>query len=265
MPTDALLQLGVVLFACSVLMASAWLVQKRTGNAGVVDVAWAFAMAVAALFYGALGEGSLLNRLLMAMMAGIWGFRLTLFLLARVLHEHEDGRYAALREHWNGSQLKFFGFFQAQALATLLFSLPFFIVAQNPVNYLSLWTVLAVLIWVISVVGEMIADMQLARFRANPRNKGTTCREGLWRYSRHPNYFFEWLHWYSYVFLAIGAPWWWLSLSGVVLMGISLCWVTGIPFAEKQALRSRGDDYRAYQRETSMLIPWFPRQRPPTN
>ena len=118
---------------------------------------------------------------------------------------------------------------------------------------------LGICVWLASLVGESIADLQLARFRSNPRNRGKTCRDGLWRYSRHPNYFFEWLHWFAYVCLAWGSPWFVLSLIGPALMLVSLCWVSGIPFVEAQSLRSRGDDYREYQRTTSMLIPWFPK------
>jgi len=112
-----------------------------------------------------------------------------------------------------------------------------------------------------SVSMEALADLQLKRFRADPANKGKVCDVGLWAWSRHPNYFFEWLHWFAYVFLAIGTPWpvAWLSLLGPVLMLVSLYWVTGIPFVEAQAVRSRGDDYRDYQRTTSAFIPWFPK------
>ncbi|MDE2345901.1 MAG: DUF1295 domain-containing protein, partial [Gammaproteobacteria bacterium] len=112
--------------------------------------------------------------------------------------------------------------------------------------------------------GESIADLQLARFRANPANRGRTCRHGLWRYSRHPNYFFEWLHWFAYVCLAIGSPIAWLAWSGPVVMYVFLRWISGIPYTEAQALRSRGDDYRAYQQSTPMLLPWFPKHSPDT-
>ncbi|MBV8853549.1 MAG: DUF1295 domain-containing protein, partial [Sinobacteraceae bacterium] len=102
----------------------------------------------------------------------------------------------------------------------------------------------------------------LARFRANPAHRGKTCRAGLWRYSRHPNYFFEWLHWFSYVAFAVGAPLGWLALAGPLLMYVFLRYVSGIPYTEAQALRTRGDDYRDYQRRTSMLFPWPPRRAP---
>ncbi|MEP6881541.1 MAG: DUF1295 domain-containing protein, partial [Dokdonella sp.] len=109
---------------------------------------------------------------------------------------------------------------------------------------------------------EWIADNQLAAHRTDPAMKGKTCRRGFWKYSRHPNYFFEWLHWFAYVFLAVGTGLGWVtaSLVGPGLMLSTLVWATGIPYTEAQALRSRGDDYRDYQRTTSVLIPWFPRQ-----
>ena len=117
----------------------------------------------------------------------------------------------------------------------------------------------AAAIWLVSVGGESLADAQLARFRADPANRGKTCRSGLWRYSRHPNYFFEWLHWCAYAVAAIGAPLAWLGWLGPVVMYLFLRYISGIPFTEQQALRTRGDDYRDYQRSTPMLFPWFPK------
>ena len=141
----------------------------------------------------------------------------------------------------------------------VLFALPFLAVARNRVASSSQLSA-GVAIWLVSVIGESIADRQLARFRADPVNRGRTCRQGLWRYSRHPNYFFEWLHWFAYVCLAMGSPLAWLAWSGPVVMYLFLRWISGIPYTETQALRSRGEDYRAYQRSTPMLFPWFPRR-----
>jgi steroid 5-alpha reductase family enzyme len=245
----------------SVAMSAAWFVQRSTRNAGIVDAAWALCMAGSALFYATVGNGSLIARLGVAMLGGVWGFRLCLHILARVLSESEDGRYRYLREYWRDDQGRFFVFFQAQALLTALFSLPFYAVAQNPREGLTGWCFAGITVWIVSLTGEWVADVQLARFRHRPESRGHTCRSGLWRFSRHPNYFFEWLHWFTYVLLAVGAPSPFQALSwlGPVLMLVSLCWVTGIPYVEAQALRSRGDDYRDYQRTTSVFIPWFPR------
>jgi steroid 5-alpha reductase family enzyme len=120
---------------------------------------------------------------------------------------------------------------------------------------------LGVVVWLVSVAGEWVADHQLARFRGEPSNQGRTCRQGLWHYSRHPNYFFEWLHWFAYVGLAVGSPLFCLSLPGPVVMYGFLRWISGIPFTEAQALRTRGEDYRRYQAETPLLFPRLPKEK----
>ncbi|WP_058197235.1 DUF1295 domain-containing protein, partial [Xanthomonas translucens] len=175
---------------------------------------------------------------------------------------HEDGRYRALREHWHGDQRRFLLFFLGQALVVVLFALPLSMAAHNPLPQWSMWTTLALATWLLAVGGESLADRQLAAFRAAPGNKGKTCRRGLWRYSRHPNYFFEFVHWFAYVFLAVGSGALWVGIAalGPLLMFAFLYRVTGIPYTEQQALRSRGQDYADYQRSTSAFFPLPPRQ-----
>lgn len=259
---SGIVSIAIVWLGASIVMIGGWLYQRRTHNAGIVDVLWSTCMAAAALFYAATGSGAFTPRILVASLGAIWGLRLAAHLWIRVSREDEDGRYAHLRKRWNGNQTKFLMFFLAQGLFTAIFSLPFWIAAHNPVDGMTVWAILAVLTWIVALGGEWIADNQLAAHRADPAMKGKTCRRGLWKYSRHPNYFFEWLHWFAYVFLAVGTGLGWLaaSLIGPALMLSTLVWATGIPYTEAQALRSRGDDYRDYQRTTSVLIPWFPRQ-----
>ena len=255
-------QLLLVWLLAAVLMTLGWLWQKARSNAGIVDVLWAAGVGGSAVLLAITGSGAPATRVALGLFGGVWGGRLALHLWRRVRAEPEDGRYKYLREHWDGNQLKFFAFFQGQAFLIVLFALPFVAVARNPTA--SWWWLAAgVAIWLISVMGESIADAQLARFRNDPSNQGKTCRDGLWRYSRHPNYFFEWVHWFAYVCLAVGSPIAWLAWAGPVVMVVFLRWVSGVPFTEKQALRSRGEDYRQYQRTTSMLIPWFPRKDTP--
>lgn len=252
----------LVVWAVSALaMAVVWAISTRARNIGYVDVAWAGLMAVAALLVGALGEGAELPRGLVAFFGSVWGARLCLHLLTRVLHEPEDGRYRAMREAWQGSALKLFVFFQVQAGLVVLFALPFVAAAGRHHNSFGGWTIAAIAVWLVAVAGEALADHQLASFRQDSENHGKTCRRGLWSWSRHPNYFFEWLHWFTYVFLAVGSHLFLLSLAGPVVMFIFLYRVSGIPWTEAQSLRSRGEDYRKYQNEVSAFFPWPPKHR----
>lgn len=248
--------------ATALAMLLAWLYQRARENAAIVDAAWCGSFAVFAVAAGVSLDGDALRRGLVAAMGAFWGSRLA----AHTVHHRlrgagEDPRYRDLRRRWGRrAPAFFFLLFQAEALAIPLFLLPLLIVMRNPQPSLTLWDGLGLLVWGIAFGGEWIADRQLARFRAQSANKGKTCREGLWRYCRHPNYFFESLHWCAYVVMAIGLAGWWLTLIAPVLMTASLLFVSGIPLAERQALASRGDDYRDYQRTTSAFIPWKPKR-----
>lgn len=255
-----LITLATIWAVSAVVMAVVWALSMRLRNVGCVDVGWAGLMAVAALIAGVSGAGGELVRSLVAMFGMLWGARLCLYLLRRVLNEEEDGRYRALRAAWNGSPPRFFVFFQVQAVIVALFSIPFIAAACNHEHLLSGWMVAGIVVWLVSVAGESLADQQLAAFRANPGNRGRSCRRGLWSWSRHPNYFFEWLHWFAYVLLAVGSPLFWWSLLGPILMLAFLYHVSGIPWTEAQALRSRGEDYARYQRDVSAFFPWPPRR-----
>jgi steroid 5-alpha reductase family enzyme len=245
-------------------MVGLFAIQRRTGDAGVVDAGWAAGIGVLALFFAATGPGLPERRLLIGVMAALWSFRLAGYIFKdRVLGGDEDGRYQALRQQWGARfQLRIFWFFQAQGLLSVLFAVPALVAMSSVRPRLGLLDLAAVAIWLIAVTGETLADRQLAAFRADPANRGRTCRRGLWRYSRHPNYFFEWLHWWSYAVAAVGAPLWWLAAAAPLVMLVFILFVTGIPPTEARALLSRGDDYRDYQRTTSAFVPWFPKANP---
>ncbi|MEP6897478.1 MAG: DUF1295 domain-containing protein [Rhodanobacter sp.] len=256
------IQLAGLWLLAAVVMTFGWQWQRRRHNAGIVDVLWSAGLGVAAIWFAVFGSGAGAPRLTLSVLGGLWSVRLAIHLWTRVRGEPEDGRYQNLRRHWNSDQLKFFLFFQFQAWLIVFFALPFLAVSRSPERF-GPWTIAAIAIWLASVTGEAIADAQLARFRSDPINQGRTCREGMWRYSRHPNYFFEWIHWFAYVCLAHASPVAWLAWSGPLVMYVFLRWVSGIPYTEEQALRTRGDDYRAYQRSTPMLFPWFPKRTDP--
>ena len=255
------LSTGMGLIGCSAAMLILWVYATRKKDASIVDVAWATLLGMLALSYAGFSDGLPHRRLLIGLIGGIWGLRLALHLLVdRVMKaREEDGRYQELRAGWGDRATRnFFLFFQAQGLLAALLSLPFAIASNTdrPLGPLD-WAGAA--LWIIGLFGEWLADRQLASWRSNPENKGRTCRSGLWKYSRHPNYFFEWTMWCSFALVASAAPWGWVAWFAPMLMLFLILRVTGVPPTEERALRSRGEDYRNYQKTTSVFIPWFPR------
>ena len=257
------LVLGVYL-VMTVVMTILWAVQKKTKNAAIGDVGWCAGLIFAVLWYATQAGGSPERILLTVMLVTLYAGRLGVYILSdRVIGKQEDSRYRRLREEWGESEsAKMLAYFLLQAFAVAAFSLPFLVLMWNPRPPSALVELIGLLIWGVAISGEAKADRQLARFRANPNNRGLVCREGLWAYSRHPNYFFEWLHWCSYVVMTLGAPGWIFTWIGPVVMGLALLKLTGIPRAEAQALASRGEEYRIYQATTSAFVPWFPRPKP---
>ena len=254
-----LLLVGAVL--ASTAMALMWVIQVRIRDASHVDVAWAVLIAGCAIAYALLADGDTGHRVLAAALASLWGFRLGGYLLFnRVLGSEEDGRYQELRRRWApNANRNFFVFFQAQALFVVFFSVPFAFVAQNEASGLGVLEWAGIAVWAIGNVGTILSDYQLAQWRKNPENKGKTARAGLWSWSRHPNYFFEFVNWCGIALVASAAPGGWLSWVVPAGLLYLLFKVTGIPETEAQALRSR-QDYAEYQRTTSVFVPLPPKR-----
>jgi len=261
---DLLQLLGTGWAAAAGLMVLLWLSQLRTRNAGIVDVGWAAGTGSLAILYGVLGDGDPSRRVLLAALGGAWGWRLAWHLWRdRIWKQPEEGRYVTLRKQWSPHPDRaFFIFFQAQALAAVVLSLPFALAARAPQAFPAVFDLVALGLVVIGVVGETVADRQLVAFKKDPGSRGRTCRSGLWRYSRHPNYFFEWILWCGFGVLGLAGPWGWIGLAAPALMIYTIVFVTGIPPTEAQAVASRGEDYRSYQRTTSPFVPWPPRDDP---
>ena len=249
---------------CATLMFLLWLHAERTKDASIVDLGWTIGIGALGVLHAVRGAGDGNRRAVLGTIAALWALRLGWHLYTdRIRGKPEDGRYQELRANWGGrASRNFCLFFQAQAALAVVLSIPFLVVAANPAPTWGWREFAAIAIAVTAVTGETVADRQLAAFRSDPAHRGVTCRGGLWRYSRHPNYFFEWLHWWAYVPLAVpttDALAAWPVLLGPILMLFFVLKVTGIPPTEARALRSRGDDYRRYQQETSAFFPWFPR------
>lgn len=247
------------------LLTAVWAIQLVTRNAGLVDAVWSATMGILALIYAAAGTAPAPLRLVLALFAGIWAFRLAGYLALRMRGQPEDSRYAAVRRSWGPrANLYMLLFFWFQAVMAWILSLPFLIVAFRSGMPAAGWLTAAAAIWLVSVAGEAEADRQLHRFKRDPANAGKVCARGLWRYSRHPNYFFESLHWLAYLPLAVGASYWWATLASPVIMAWLLLKVSGIPTVESGEGKARRAGYDDYVRRTSAFIPLPPRKIPPT-
>ncbi|MSU70602.1 MAG: DUF1295 domain-containing protein [Opitutaceae bacterium] len=261
------LTLGLIaLGALCVAFAGLYFVARRIDNYGIVDIAWSYAFGALAGFYALLGPGWPVRRALIASMAVVWSVRLGTHLSVRVLGHHpvEDGRYQQLRKDWAANfATRMFGFFQMQAASVVLLGAAFLVACLNPAPALHPLELAGAALWLVAISGEALADAQLAAFKRNPAGQGRVCAAGLWRYSRHPNYFFEWLVWVGYFVFALASPWGWVAIIGPASILYLLLRVTGIPMTEEQSIRSRGDAYRRYQQTTSAFVPWFPKKAPP--
>ncbi len=245
----------------SLLMMLVWMIAMRIENVGIGDAAWVFGFIPLALFYRAYSDGEPARQNLITLMVMLWSMRLGFHLLKRIVihHPREDGRYQELRKTISGHEnFFFFWFFQGQALLLAFLSLPILLSNSDPRLSLGFSDVLGFLLWLVAICGETLADHQLAKFKANPSHHGKVCMVGLWRFSRHPNYFFEWLVWVAFFLFALPSSWGWSMVLAPLFMLFFLLRVTG-PHTEEQALRSYGTAYREYQCTTNAFIPWLPK------
>jgi steroid 5-alpha reductase family enzyme len=261
--TRALTLLGVGWAMAASLQLLLWRVSLSTRNAGIVDVGWAFGFTVVISIFIIAGPAPAASWGPIATVVVLWSLRLGGYLVERgAATGPEEGRYRDLRARWAANaDRRFLVFFQAQAaliaLLSVAFVLPF---AGDPVRGWPL-RILGLIISVTGVLGEAVADGQLARFKADPGNRVRVCDVGLWGYSRHPNYFFELLVWLGYAVYSLAYGWGVIALIAPAVILFSILRVTGIPATEAQALRTRGDMYRVYQTRVRPFVPWFPRPR----
>jgi len=256
------LRVGEAWAVAAALQLALWLVAERTHNAGIVDVGWAASFALVVALFALLSPAPASAWAPLAIVAAAWSLRLTGYLIARgAASPPEEGRYVELRRRWQPhASRRFFVFFQAQAALTGVLSTALvvpFVAAPWDSGWLR---ALGAALSAIGVAGEALAASQLRGWKtAHP---GEVCETGLWRYSRHPNYFFEWCVWIGYAVygLAFGS-WGLIALAPQAIILGSIFGVTGIPPTEAQALRSKGDAYRAYQARVSRFIP-LPPKRP---
>lgn len=259
----AVLLIGLSL---SILMASAWAVQQGTGNSGWVDTIWAFSVGLvgaAGALWPVTGMAPNARQWLVAILVTIWSLRLGTHVALRTAKRGDDPRYAEFARQWGlAAPRRMFLFLQQQAWGSIPLAFAIFVAAHAPASELRAQDGLGALILLLGITGEALADGQLKSFRSDPANRGKVCDVGLWRWSRHPNYFFEWLCWLSYPVIALSPdhPWGAAGLLAPLVMYWILVHVTGIPPLEQQMLRSRGACYWAYQARTSAFFPLPPRR-----
>ncbi|MDZ4370646.1 MAG: DUF1295 domain-containing protein [Phenylobacterium sp.] len=252
--------------AMLVVMLSAWAFGLAVKNGGWTDVFWSFGtggvLAAAALWPMETG-GSFTRQAMVAVFMAAWGLRLGGYLTPRVAGHPEDPRYAAFRDGDPKSYpLRMLWVSLPQAPASALLALSVVLAARRPETALDLRDALALGLFLAALVGETVADAQMKRFRGDPANKGKVIQTGLWAWSRHPNYFFQWLGWCVYPVMALdpARPLTLLTLTAPVVMYVLLRYVSGVPPLETAMLKSRGDAFRDYQRRVPVFFPLPPKK-----
>jgi steroid 5-alpha reductase family enzyme len=261
---SALVLVVYVAAGLMLVMALAWLLQRSTKNGAWADVFWTFGLGAAGCMlalYPLAGKALTSRQWLVAALVAFWSLRLGFYILSRTLRAgQEDPRYLALRREWGrAAQSKMFLFFEIQAFAGILLAITMLLAARNPTPGLQLSDLIGAAIFIVAVVGEGISDAQLSKFKFLAKNKNKICDYGFWSWSRHPNYFFEWLGWVAYPIIAISFagnyPWGWLALIGPAYMYWLLNYVSGVPLLEQHMLRKHGAKFRAYQARVSAFFP----------
>lgn len=244
------------------VMTILWLVSVWRGDASIVDPFWGTGFILLAFFYAFLTDGPVPRRWLILILVTAWGLRLSLYLLWRNWGQGEDYRYRQFRQNAGPERYWWVSFFQVFLLqGTLLWlvSAPLLGALTTPgypelrwLDYLGLG------VWIIGFIFEAGADWQLARFKADPRNQGKLLTDGLWRYTRHPNYFGDAAVWWGFglISLSAGAPW---AALGALLMTFLLLRVSGVALLER-SLKKKKPGYEAYSRRTSAFFPWPPKE-----
>jgi steroid 5-alpha reductase family enzyme len=243
------------------VFAAAWAFCLKIRNFSPVDAFWAICIGLTSVFF-LLAENPNPKQIAAAILIGAWSARLGYHLAKRISKHHpaEDSRYIKLREVWEGRvNPSFFWFFQGQALSVFLLALPFYLIAADPDPSWSPLHIIGAIVTATGLIGESLADRQMSAFKATDPDPKSVCKKGLWKYSRHPNYFFESVIWTGFFLFAAGSPWGWTTIYAPAIITFLLLKVTGIPPTEASAVKRKGDAYREYQRTTSPFIPLPPK------
>lgn len=244
------------------LMTLLWLLSLRLKNSSIVDIFWGTGFVIAGWLYFALTpDGYFLRKLLISGLVTLWGLRLSLHILIRNWGKPEDFRYQKWRKESGESWWwrSYYRVFLLQGALLWIISAPL-LAAQYAALPASLTALdyIGVLVWLVGFFFEAVGDFQLTQFKSRPENKGKVLNSGVWRYTRHPNYFGDAAQWWGYFLIAAAGGGWWTIFSPI-LMTLLLLRVSGVALLEKTLEKRPG--YKEYVENTSAFIPWFPRHK----
>ena len=254
------LLLGIIILGNMFLL---WLFSLALKNSSIVDIFWGMGFVIIAwVTFILTPDGFIPRKLLICILVTIWGLRLSLHLLVRNWGKPEDFRYQAWRRKagrtwWWRS---YFKVFFLQGVILWIVAIPILAAQTGPhPEYFTWLDIIALLIWLVGFFFETVGDWQLAQFKGNSTNRGKVLNTGVWRYTRHPNYFGDAAQWWAYYLVAVAAGGWWTIFSPI-LMTMLLLRVSGVTLLEK-TLNKEKPGYKEYMENTSEFIPWFPREK----
>jgi steroid 5-alpha reductase family enzyme len=243
-------------------MSLLWIISVIITNASIADIFWGTGFIIAGVWYFINGHGNPTREIILMVLLTLWGLRLSLYLAWRNIGRGEDFRYREFRKKYGEKRYWWISFFQTfllQGVLMWLISAPLlgaqYTGNDSPPGFFDF---AGIALWLTGFIFEAGGDIQLARFRSDPSNRGRVLKTGFWKYTRHPNYFGDSAVWWGYGLICIGAGSY-LPVLGSVLMTLLIIRVSGVALLEK-SLKEQKPEYREYARATSAFIPWFPRK-----
>ena len=255
---DLMLSVALVVFIYFFIF---FLVAQVIKNNSIVDMGWGAGFVVIAL-YAIIAQNAFVERnIILTVLVAVWGGRLTYYILKRNWGKPEDFRYAKWRREWGRWLVPraFFQVFMLQGFLMLVIGYPIIVVNASPVPGLNLLDIMGLLVWVTGFFFESVADKQMAEFKKDPSNKGRIIRVGLWKYSRHPNYFGEATMWWGIFLLSLSVPLGWSAIISPLSITLLLLYVSGVPMLEKKY--KDNPEFQEYAKVTNRFFPWFPKNR----
>ena len=244
------------------MMTTLWIISIFIKNVSIVDLFWGAGFVLAAIIYFIYGNGFYERKMILFVLVAMWGLRLSIFLTWRNAGKGEDFRYKEFRRKFGEDRYWWFSFFQTfllQGSLAWLISAPILAAMHYGETIpLNVFDILGMVFWSIGFIFEFGGDIQLARFKANPTNKGRVLDSGFWHYTRHPNYFGDAAVWWGFGFFALAAGSY-VTVLGSLLMTFLLIKVSGVALLEK-SLIDKKPEYQNYIKKTNAFIPWFPKK-----